>query len=335
MLTIITLSPAGTALGRRIAVGTDTELFTLRKYAQPDTCPFDSLSELVSELFTTRRSLLFVMATGIVVRSIAPHLVHKAHDPAVLVADEGGNFVISLLSGHLGGANALAHEIAARIGATPVITTATDVQGLQAVDMFAQKHGLIIDNFDDAKILTALILQRRPIRQINETCLPIPDEYPCTGIPEGQICISNKLVQDCSLPTVRLLARNFVLGIGCRRGVSSERIIDFIDTQLQAHRIDPRCVGLIASVDLKNDEAGILQAATHYKVPARFIPRNEIEQVESAFSSSDFVKAQIGVTGVCEPAAWIAAGGKGRFLLRKTAFEGITLAIFEAEDIFK
>ncbi|MBP1618687.1 MAG: cobalamin [Bacteroidetes bacterium] len=335
MLTIITLSPSGTALGRRIAAGTEAELFTLRKYALPDTCPFDSLSELVAELFATRRSLLFIMATGIVVRSIAPHIVHKAHDPAVLVADEGGNFVISLLSGHLGGANALAQEVAARIGATPVITTATDVQGLQAVDLFAQKHGLVIDSFDDAKILTALILQRRPIRQINETCLPIPNEYPGTGIPEGQICITNKLPQESPLPTARLLARNIVLGIGCRRGVSSERIIDFIDAHLQVHRIDPRCISLIASVDLKSNEEGILQAAAHYNVAAHFIPRSEIEQVETAFSSSDFVKSQIGVSGVCEPTASIAAGGKGRFLLRKTAFEGITLAIFEAEDIFK
>ena len=142
---IVALTPAGAALGRRLHERLPGATLWLPARLQPDypeARPFESLHLVFAEAFRTKASLVGIMATGIAVRHAAPLLKGKDSDPAVVVMDEQGRFAVSLLSGHLGGANALARTVAALIGATPVITTATDVQGLPAIDSMAAGLGI-------------------------------------------------------------------------------------------------------------------------------------------------------------------------------------------------
>jgi Cobalamin biosynthesis protein CbiG len=331
MLTIITISPRGTALALKLkSILPETEIFTLRKYAVDQTACIDGdLGEAVGELFKTRKKLLFIMAAGIVVRNIAPYIGNKTTDPAVVVMDERGNFAISLLSGHLGGANELASELEKRIGVKAVITTASDVNGKTAVDMFAKTHDLVIDNMADAKELTAMLIQGKNIAQQNDTLAVVASTYSGGANADALVLITHKKRIEQNIPTVKLFPKNLILGVGCRKHVAGGLIISFITRQLEELNIDSRCICLIASVDIKAEEPGIQEAAAHFGVPFTCVGRTEIEKVEGRFSASPFVKEQIGVSGVCEPAAFIAGGGAGRFLLRKTASNGITLAIFE------
>jgi cobalt-precorrin 5A hydrolase len=331
MLTIITISPQGTALALKLkTILPETEIFTLRKYAVEQTMGIDGdLGEAVGKLFKTREKLLFIMATGIVVRSIAPFLGHKTTDPAVVVMDEKGHFAISLLSGHLGGANELASELEKLIGAKAVITTASDVNGKTAVDMFAKANDLVIDNLADAKELTAMLIQGKNIGQQNDTLAVVAPTYSDAANADAWVLVTHKKRIETHVPTVKLLPKNIILGIGCRKHVAGSSIIAFITQQLDELNIDSRCICLIASVDIKAEESGIQETATYFDVPFTCVDRTEIGKIETQFSSSPFVKEQIGVSGVCEPAAFIAGGGVGRFLLRKTASNGMTLAIFE------
>lgn len=273
------------------------------------------------------------MATGIVVRSIAPYIKNKTDDPAVIAMDELGTYAISLLSGHLGGANELALELEKIIGTKAVITTASDIHGVLAVDMFAKQNKLIIDNMEDAKVLTAMLLNGKNILQLNETLKSIPTSY-VSNLDEkadGQILITHKQQYVEAVPTVKLLAKNIVLGIGCRKNVAGKDIIEFITDSLNQLNIDKRCICNIGSVDIKAEEAGIIETAKHFNVNFNCIRKEEIEEIESLFSGSDFVKKTIGVSCVCEPVAAIIGGKKGKFLLNKTIRNGITLAIFEKE----
>ena len=273
------------------------------------------------------------MATGIVVRTIAPFIQHKMLDPAVVVLDEMGTYAISLLSGHLGGANEVTNRVAKLVGATAVITTASDLHGKMAIDMFAKNNGLIIDNLTHAKEVTALLLNGKCIDQRNETLLHLPTVYDHDNEADAVVLVTHRKDIQPLKPTVKLIPKNLVLGIGCRRDTSSTAIIEFIRQQLTELNIDCRALLKIASVDVKSNEPGILKTALRLKLPVVFINRDEIKTVESHFCGSSFVKQTIGVSAVCEPVAFLAGGSKGRFLLHKTASNGITLAIFEKDGL--
>nr|MCR4807280.1 hypothetical protein [Lachnospiraceae bacterium] len=131
----------------------------------------EGLAKNVEREFLQADALIFICAAGIAVRMIAPYIEHKSKDPAVLVIDEGSNFCIPILSGHLGGANELARNLAGELDMIPVITTASDLAGLTAVDMFAGKYGLSISDFNKAKELTVALLEGEKIGVINE----VPD----------------------------------------------------------------------------------------------------------------------------------------------------------------
>ncbi|MDP4209860.1 MAG: cobalt-precorrin 5A hydrolase [Bacteroidota bacterium] len=309
----------------------DSEVYTLPKWDKPGLKLIEGdLQSFVATLFERHRVLVFVMATGIVVRSIAPHLKSKTSDPAVLVMDEKGRYVISLLSGHLGGANAVAQQIALKTGAEAVITTSSDVNGLMAVDIFAQNNGLIIDSMADAKNITAMLVNGHRIGQHNETCWQVPEVY-SSDIEEADsiVLISNKSSVSYLKPLVKLIPQNITLGVGCRRGTSVASIIAFINNELKKNNIDERSLCRIASIDVKKDEEGLIQTAQHFGVELVFFSASELAKVEEQFLSSDFVKQQVGVGAVCEPAAYLACNGNGEFILRKQSHEGITLAIFE------
>ena len=331
---IIAITQQGLALAKKLKVQfPDSVIYTLAKWHDEECTAIEpDLSTFTAQLFDGHKTLVYVMATGIVVRSIARHLVGKTVDPAVVVLDEKGQFVISLLSGHLGGANAVASQIAETIGATAVITTASDLQGMPSVDMIAKKHQLIIESMHDAKTLTAMTVNGQKVGWRNDSLLTVPACYPTLNEAEadGLVVVSSRTDIKGKVPFVQLIPQNIIVGVGCRRGIPGQQIIDFVTEQLQLNSISKMSIRQLASIDIKSDEQGILDAAAHFGVSAVFVETAEIEKIEHDFSSSAFVKSQVGVSGVCEPAAFIAGGRAGEFISRKKSKEGITVAIFES-----
>lgn len=293
----------------------------------------ESLSQWTGKMFAEKRAMIFVSATGIAVRAIAPWIRDKMTDPPVVTVDEGAQFVIPLLSGHVGGANELARHIADWLEAVPVITTATDVNGKFAVDLFASAYHMTITDRKEAKNISAAVLEGKQIGVFSD--LPIkklPDGFVMDRWCEENICIT---VKDPSFPEkkasyLRLVPRAVVLGVGCRRGTDPEFMKEKVFALLKEHGIDPAAVKAIASVDVKQDEPAVLDLkqlfdgeCLHQPCEHRFYTPEQLNQVPGDFKESAFVKKQIGVGNVCERSA-CAAGGK--LLVEKQAGDGITLA---------
>ena len=291
------------------------------------------LSQWTGKMFAEKRAMIFVSATGIAVRAIAPWIRDKMTDPPVVTVDEGAQFVIPLLSGHVGGANELARHIADWLEAVPVITTATDVNGKFAVDLFASAYHMTITDRKEAKNISAAVLEGKQIGVFSD--LPIkklPDGFVMDRWCEENICIT---VKDPSFPEkkasyLRLVPRAVVLGVGCRRGTDPEFMKEKVFALLKEHGIDPAAVKAIASVDVKQDEPAVLDLkqlfdgeCLHQPCEQRFYTPEQLNQVPGDFKEAAFVKKQIGVGNVCERSA-CAAGGK--LLVEKQAGDGITLA---------
>ena len=284
------------------------------------------LAEFVGAAFDWADVLLFIGSTGMAVRGIAPWVKDKKTDPAVLVVDEGGQYVISLLSGHIGGANGLARRLAAELGAVPVITTATDTNGKFSVDDWAARNGLTIGSMDAAKAVSAAILEG----DVPLLCdYPIASPLPAGVVPgergEVGIYIGWRDIAPFAA-TLRLVPRVLKLGIGCRRGTSEETIAQVVSRVLGG--IPLEAVAEVASIDLKRDEAGLLEFCARRGLPLRFYSAQELSRVPGAFPASPRVKAVTGVDNVCQRAAM--AGAK-KCIIEKTALEGVTVALAELE----
>ena len=297
--------------------------------AQAGTEPVERLADWCRRAWEEAEGLVFVGAAGIAVRSIAPRLQSKTTDPAVVVVDEGGQFAISLASGHMGGANELTRQVAACLGATPVVTTATDVNGKFAVDVFAVKNGLAITSMRRAKEISAAILAGKPVGLHTELPLEgeVPPELTLGRVQEENVEIGFHARYPGSL---LLIPRGIYLGLGCRRGTGMQELAAAVEAALAAHWI-PRCaVAGAASIDLKADEPGLLAWAREEQLPLTFYTAEALRQAEGDFSPSEFVKTVTGVDNVCERAAVLAAGG-GRLRIRKQAAHGVTVAAAEKE----
>lgn len=291
------------------------------------------LEEFVGEIFSKYDVLLFIMASGIVVRVISKYIKDKTLDPAILVMDEKGKHVISLLSGHLGGANDAAIFVSKKIGAEPVITTASDVKESIAVDTLAMKLNLNIESLKDAKDITAMIVNDESVGVISDIKIDfeLPNNITLIDKPNdnlnGLIYISNKN-NNFKIPYVHLIPKNIVIGIGCKKDMPRERIIESIKQTLSKLNINHKSLKMICTVDVKANEKGIIEASDFYNVPTKIVNRDEIKEVENMFDTSDFVKKSIGVGAVCEPCGYIGSN-KGICLMKKTSFNGITLAVWE------
>ena len=310
-------------------------LFTTRRYKEIDPALkviSPSLQEMCKDAFSRCRLLVFIGATGIAIRSIAPYIRSKTRDPAVISIDEQGKFVIPLLSGHIGGANSLATGIAAFLKAVPVITTATDVNDLFAVDEWAARHHMSIFNMDAAKTFASYLVDCKKVG--------VKSDFPVRGpLPKGMVlaeegpvgmAISLRKTVQPFVETVVLRPRILHLGIGCRRGTSMDRIEEVVIQELTKLKVTLSVVKGIASIDVKKDEQGLLTFAEEYALPLRFYSAEELNAVEGDFTPSAFVAQTVGVDNVCERAAVLDSSG-GRLLLRKIGRNGVTLAI-AAED---
>lgn len=302
------------------------------------------LTEWTGEQMKARRSLLFIGACGIAVRAIAPFLTDKLNDVPVLVMDEQGRFVIPVLAGHVGGANELALSLAERMGSTPVITTATDLNHCFAVDLFARRNALHIVNKDGiAKVSSRILAGEEVTMAVEEGHLREEEAQTLRGrrgsrktnIPDGIRLVSTEapvdvLVAPASYGQGRLLTlrpKEYVIGIGCKRGKAAEQIDHFVNRALKESGISMEQVAAFVSIDRKKDEEGILWMSSHYGISFVTCSAEELQQVEGNFHASEFVKSQVGVDNVCERAALRFSGPGGTLITGKQAEDGITVAI--------
>ena len=285
-------------------------------------------AQAAGPLFAWGDALVFVGAAGIAVRSIAPWVRDKRTDPAVLCVDELGQFVIPLLSGHIGGANALALRLARGLEAEPVVTTATDVNGKFSVDAWAARQGLFIDDMKVARAVSAAIL---------EGPVPLCCDFPVEGeLPPGTergdsgevgICISWRKKAPFR-ETLLLVPPVLHLGLGCRRGTSEAAIRAAVEQVLEEHHIHPRAVSCAASIDLKRDEEGLLDYCAAQGWPAAFYSARELAALAGDFAHSERVLRFTGVDNVCERAARM---GARRLVVGKTIRNGVTVAVAEED----
>ncbi len=298
--------------------GCETETFVTGR-------DFESVRAIVGRIFPIFDVLVFVGACGIAVRTIAPHIKSKATDPAVIVCDELGKHAIPILSGHIGGANEMAVDIAAALGGEAVLTTATDINGVFAADLWAKKNGLVIRNLGIVKLVSSRILNGEPVGFVSE--YDYEGELP-PGVSEGDHkCGIYVGADDKRKPfqiTLSMAPKNLVLGIGCRRGAPLEKIEEAISfAGVEIERVTKLC-----SIDIKANEPGLLEFARKRGLETEFFSAESLMSLEGEFSSSDYVRSATGADNVCERAAALG-GGKGKLVVRKKSLNGVTVAVFE------
>lgn len=293
-----------------------------------------SADEWTRRGFETAAALVYVGACGIAVRKIAPCVRSKLTDPAVLVIDEKGQFVISLLSGHVGGANDLALRAARLLNAIPVVTTATDVNGLFAIDAWAARQGLAIADSRRIKRVSGRLLAGETLR--------VRSEFPIAGTPpKGFVLVEEEpwdVLISCRAveagEALRLVPRCLSVGMGARRGIEPEAVQACFRAALEKGGLDPLAVKSVCTLDLKKDEGGLLALCRELGLDLRCYAAEELLAVEGDFTASPFVKSVTGVDNVCERSAVLDSGG-GRLLVPKTALNGVTAAIAMGEVSLK
>lgn len=304
---------------------------------------FTSLRECIQQIFPRYEALIFIAATGIAVRMIAPYIVHKTMDPAVLVIDELGKHVISLLSGHIGGANRLTKEIAMSIGAEPVITTATDINGKLAADEIAIELDLMPTPLTQIKIINGALAAKKPVAFYVDGALENADFY-CkklaaykivpqiiTPIKANSIEGLGVLISKESWQSETMLflqPRRLVLGIGCRRDTKKELILAAIDAACGKIKKSRSDIALLSSTVVKEREPGLLAAAKELNVPIHFFGNDALQKMIDIYGLevSAFVKSQIGIGNVCAAAALYASETK-KLIVNKEKYEKVTVAI--------
>lgn len=300
-------------------------------------------------------SLICIMATGIVVRILSPLIVHKTSDPAVVVLDQKGKYAISLLSGHLGGANDLAREMAAISGGEAVITTATDVAGELSFDTFAKKYDMAIENIGQLKHISGTLLSGKKVNVFTDknaaelypelakeqkrgmiAILPLSEFFKTytieSNIPsvviDERLFVSNSTVPQAA-PVLYLRPRTICAGIGCKRNMEQKPIEEALLQTLKEEGIHPLSLKCIATIPLKSDEPGIIGTAANLNVPLQIIPTEEIENLDISqlgIQTSEFVASQTGVLSVSTACSYLASS-KGTILRDKAKYKGITIAL--------
>lgn len=294
-------------------------------------------SGIIEEKWDKNRLLIFIMAAGIAVRAIAPFIKDKKTDPAVLVLDEDGRFVISLLSGHLGGANSFARELAGSLKAQAVITTASDVNKLTAIDLWAQDNNLAIENWDLVPLISTRLLNKKRLKIYDEANIKLPSEFIKVIRPEdADILITNKITPYInSSKQLFLRPKNIVIGIGCNSGTTSNELEAVIGEVLQENNLSFLSISCLATLDKKASEAGLISFAKKYALEIKSFTPDEINALEGIEKSEAAFKAT-GAKAVAEPSAILASSRKN-LLVAKQKKGNVTVAAAETdtEDILR
>lgn len=282
-------------------------------------------------------AIIAIMASGILIRSIAPYIDSKITDPAVLNIDDNGKFVISTLSGHLGGANKLSEKIASLIDATPVITTSTDVNKKLGIDVIAKDLYLSIDDTNEILHFNKAILNDE---EVSFTVNPESNfDYLFDYLNNITLEINVSIMFSSKVNTDEIYVQHdghemvmkekkVVVGIGCRRGKTCEEIYKGYEKSLNDLNIHKSRVNAIASAEIKKDEKGILDLANNLNLEVNFVDLDRLKLFESKdIQKSEFVKSKFGIYGVCEPSALITAGFDSKLIYKKTSYDGVTISI--------
>jgi cobalt-precorrin 5A hydrolase len=351
-LAVIAITKGGAELARRLrdSMHGEAELYLpVRFMASGDGALAlgDDLASGVGRMFGMYRGLVFIMATGIVVRMVAPHVNDKLTDPAVVVVDESGRHAISLLSGHAGGANELTGKVAKLIGATPVITTASDVQGRLAVDTLAELFGCLVEDREAAKKVSAAIVNGEAVSVYSHPGIELIAKLPkipgnfrlYTNFDDllwseraASIVITPLLLDEYAdaLGTAAVLRpRTLVVGIGCNRGTSGRDIECFFDETLARAGLSPLSVRNLATITDKDDEEGLIAFAKRRGLDIDFIQKDMLVAAGTPSGPSGAVYRNMGVYGVSEPAALVSAGAT-KLIVRKMKSKDVTIAVAEA-----
>ncbi len=317
---------------------------------ETEVIPFEAVGRIINDIFESADRILFICALAIAVRTIAPYLKSKVTDPAVLVADEGGRFLISVLSGHIGGANEWCSRLAEALDMLPVITTATDARGMFAVDLFAKEHSLRIVNPAMIKEISGRVLNGErvgitgadvykavicdTIKQYNNQLWLTDNNGRLAGYENrnqaesGIQIVTEYNTEPAFKNTLRLVPMELAVGIGCRRGKSLEEIRRAVKNTFASNKLMMDSIAVIASVDKKADEQGIIMLARQLKVPYMTYSAKRLSQAEGEFCTSEFVRKQVGVDNVCERSACLASRS-GIKLVGRTVCDGVTVAIYK------
>ncbi len=300
------------------------------------------LKTFTGTLFSRVEALVFVSAVGIAVRVIAPYIKDKQTDPAVVVVDDTGRFAVSLLSGHLGGANQLSEVLAEKIGATAVITTSTDRHGIMAYDLLAAQMNGKVERLEDLKKISMAQLEGKQITVYADANIQL-------DLPGKDVLLRNEeeLVEKARYGAVWISSRKDVprlalgvplavirpptltVGLGCRKGTPALDILEAVQRALELSSRSQASLYQLASLEVKAGEPGLLEAGQMLGIPLRFFRKEDLWEVEHLFTSSSFVQEAVGTGSVAEPCAYLGSG-RGKMLLGKTIWKKITVALAES-----
>jgi cobalamin biosynthesis protein CbiG len=332
---IVALTPRGFELGQRLA----------RALGRGEVLPAESgARNTLPDLFQSGRPLVCVMALGIVVRILGPLARDKKADPPVVVVDEAGRFAVSVLGGHTGGANALAREAAEAIGATAVITTASEALGLPALDLVGRSRGWKIESDSRLTEVTAAMVRGEAVAVYQDAgkrdrCSEFGDWpanfQPIKTWPQGHwaglIVISDLWCRAFPYPTLIYRPPTLVLGVGCRRGVPWAEIEALFQYVCRTRGFSPLSLGMVATATPKANEPGLRAFAAAHGVPLHAFSLEQIADVAELPTPSERVREKIGVAGVAEPAAMLGAGTTS-LLMPKYRGKRVTMALARRED---
>lgn len=353
---IVTVSRRGVETALRIRHALENEghpstVFTISKFAVEGTQPIQpDFTTFIQEIFPKVDALIPVMATGIIVRTIAPCLKSKKDDPAVVIVDDLGRFAISLVSGHLGGANELTRWVSTKIDATPVVTTASDMLGKKDIDEVALRNRFELLNFSDLPAVDSAIIHggQVVVAVMNDIKFPLVETgdlklekfvemskaiSAINSADAGAILTSLKIDRHMFVkPTVLLEPKKIVVGLGSKKEVDKNEVLDAIAKASNEAKIQTNRINQIATAEIKKDTPALNEAAKELGLPITYFSTDQLEAVspEGLSPPSAIVKETVGVPGVAEQAAMCAVGNGGKLILKKMKFEGkITVAIAE------
>lgn len=288
-----------------------------------------NVMDTVKETFSNYDCIIGIMASGIMIRAIAPYVNSKLSDPAVILIDDNGNFVISLLSGHFGGANDLTVKLADIINSTPVITTSTDVNNKIGIDSIAKRFYFELFNPKNIKHINKALVNNIKV----DLFLPSKFSYILSDEVNNSynvsICESLGFIKaSVDNYEVILKPKKLVMGIGARRDIETSKVENAISQACLILEVPQSRIDLFATADVKANEKGILDNVHRLNKPLKIISMDTIKSYQNdECSKSDFVMKQFGVRGVCEPSSLIANDENAHLIFKKTAYDGVTIAV--------
>ncbi len=301
----------------------------------------NTLSSYLKQAFVNSGGLVLIMPTGAAVRLLAPLLRDKRHDPAVVVLDEGARHAVALLSNHLGGGNQLARQVAEIVGATPVITTASDVLGVTALDLLAQEQGWTVESDHGLTRASSALVDDEPVGCYQDGGDELWWEQAPANLTRyasiaelanaeagARVVITDRLHPTLPPAGVGVVFRpkTLVAGVGCVRGATADEIGALITKTLAEHQLSPASLRAIATIDVKRDESGITDLALRLDVPVQYYSAAELSAVDAPSGGSSEVNRTVGTPAVCEPAALLAAQ-TGTLVIPKTKTARVTVAV--------